>query len=250
MMGRSHAISGVLAVTLAGAYLDLDLASLVVLGMTVPGSSLLPDVDHAKSTVSRTYGPLTQGFSKLTGHRQITHSVPGVLGLGTVLAGAIAVRDGYPVPLTGIGLIVVQVLARVIVCTVLILVLAAFLRLFRAVPGRIGSWFRRSWIDDLAPFPFVISIVCFSSIDITAIPAAVMIGCVIHMFGDMITKRGLRIFWPLSKTTYRLASIKAGGKVERWVIVPLMCAGVIFSGGVMIWHPASHFVILFKEWWG
>jgi membrane-bound metal-dependent hydrolase YbcI (DUF457 family) len=250
MMGRSHAISGVLAVTLAGAYLNLDVASLVVLGMVVPGSSLLPDVDHAKSTVSRTYGPVTRGFSKLVGHRQITHSVPGVLALGTVLAGAVAVRDGYPVPLEGVALTAVQVLARVILCAVLILVLAAFLRLFRAVPGRVGSWFRRSWLDDLAPFPFVISVVCFSTINLQLIPVAIMAGCVVHMIGDMITRMGLRIFWPFSKRTYRLAKIKAGGKIEKVVIVPLMCAGIAFSIGVMIWHPVAHFVTLFSEWWG
>lgn len=250
MMGRSHAISGVLAVSVAGAYLDVSGTALLILGMVIPGASLLPDVDHAKSTVSRTYGPMTQGFSKLVGHRQITHSVPGVLGLGTVLAGCVAVRDGYPLPFAGIGAAVTQVLARVILCTVLILVLAAFLRLFRAVPGRIGKWFRRSWLDDLAPLPFTVSVVCFSSIDLRMIPGAIMLGCAIHMIGDMITKRGLRIFWPFSKRTYRLAGIKAGGKIEKWVIVPLMAAGIALSVFSMIKPTVTHFAALFSEWWG
>lgn len=249
MMGRSHAISGVLAVTLAGAYLAVPAASLLVLGMVVPGSSLLPDVDHARSTVSSTYGPLTRGFSKLVGHRQITHSVPGVLGLGTALYGALAVRDGATVsevPAVQLG---VEIASYGFVCVVLILVLAAFLRLFRNAPGRVGRWFRRSWLDDLAPVPFVGSIVIFSDLDLSLIPVAIMVGCGVHMIGDMITKMGLPIFWPISKTKYRLATIKAGGKIEKVVIVPLMIAGIVWSTGVMIMPGLINIWQAVIEWW-
>lgn len=249
MMGRAHAISGVLAVTMAGAYLDVSGTAMLVLGMVVPGSSLLPDVDHAKSTVSRTYGPLTRGFSKLVGHRQITHSVPGVLGLGTALYGSLAVRDGATVsevPAVQLG---VEVASYAFVCVVLILVLAAFLRLFRDVPGRVGRWFRRSWLDDLAPIPFVGSVVIFSDLDLDYVPIAIMIGCVVHMLGDMITKMGLPIFWPISTRKYRLASIKAGGKIERLLIVPLMIAGIVWSTGVMIAGPIASFWQAVTAWW-
>jgi membrane-bound metal-dependent hydrolase YbcI (DUF457 family) len=249
MMGRAHAISGVLAVTMAGAYLNVSGTAMLVLGMVVPGSSLLPDVDHAKSTVSRTYGPLTRGFSKLVGHRQITHSVPGVLGLGTALYGSLAVRDGVRVSEVPAVQTTVEVLAYGFVCAVLILVLAAFLRLFRNVPGKIGSWFRRSWLDDLAPFPFVISIVVFSDLDLRYVPVAVMIGCAVHMLGDMVTKMGLPIFWPISTRKYRLATVKAGGKIERFLIVPLMCAGIVWSTGVMIAGPIASFWDAVMAWW-
>jgi membrane-bound metal-dependent hydrolase YbcI (DUF457 family) len=248
MMGRSHAISGVLAVTFAGAYLAVPAGAVLVLGMVVPGSSLLPDVDHARSTVSNTYGPLTRGFSKLVGHRQITHSVPGVLGLGTALYGSLAVRDGATVsevPAVQLG---VEVASYAFVCVVLILVLAAFLRLFRGVPGRVGRWFRRSWLDDLAPIPFVGSVVIFSDLDLGYIPIAIMVGCFVHMIGDMITKMGLPIFWPFSTRKYRLAKIKAGGKIEKILIVPLMIVGIVWCTGVMIAPPIMSFWSWFSAW--
>src|SRR5690606_35073753 len=139
----------VLAVTFAGAYLAVPAGAVLVLGMVVPGSSLLPDVDHARSTVSNTYAPVTRAFSQELGHRQITHSVTGVQGLGTALYGSLAVRDGATVsevPAVQLG---VEVASYAFVCVVLVLVLAAFLRLFRGVPGRVGRWVRRSRLDDL-----------------------------------------------------------------------------------------------------
>lgn len=249
MMGRSHALSGVLAVTLAGAYLAVPPGALLVLGMVVPGSSLLPDVDHARSTVSSTYGPLTRGFSKLVGHRQITHSVPGVLVLGTALYGALAVRDGAADQWEPAVRIAAQIASYGFVCLVLILVLAAFIRLGRGLPGAVGRWFRRSWFDDLAPVPFVGSIVIFSDLDLSLVPVAVMAGCVIHMFGDMITKMGLPILWPLSKSKVRLASIKAGGKIERFLIVPLMIIGIAWSAGVIVWPYLVGFWSWFSAWY-
>lgn len=253
MMGKSHALSGVLAVTAGAAYLSLDPLALITAAMLVPGSSLLPDIDHARSTVSRTYGPITRGFSHLTGHREITHSVPGVLMLGTVLAGCVLVRDGTAGPVLAdlptavrIG---TTVAAYAFLCGVLILVLAAFVRLFRDLPGRYGSWFRRSWFDDLAPVPVVLSIVIFSDIDLSLAPVAIMIGCVIHMLGDMITKMGLPIMWPLSKRKIKLASIRAGGKIEKVVIVPAMILGVAWCLGVLIMPGTLEFVDQIRAWW-
>jgi membrane-bound metal-dependent hydrolase YbcI (DUF457 family) len=253
MMGKSHALSGVLAVTAGAAYLTLDPLALITAAMLVPGSSLLPDIDHARSTVSRTYGPITRGFSHLTGHREITHSVPGVLMLGTVLAGCVLVRDGTAGPVLADLPPAVQVgttiAAYAFLCGVLILVLAAFVRLFRDLPGRYGSWFRRSWFDDLAPVPVVLSIVVFSDIDLSLAPVAIMIGCVIHMLGDMITKMGLPIMWPLSKRKIKLASIRAGGKIEKVVIVPAMILGVVWCLGVLIMPGTLEFVDQIRAWW-
>jgi membrane-bound metal-dependent hydrolase YbcI (DUF457 family) len=253
MMGRSHALSGVLAVTAGTAYLTLDPLALVTAAMLVPGSSLLPDIDHARSTVSRTYGPVTRGFSKLTGHREITHSVPGVLMLGAVLTGCVLVRDGSAGavlaqlhPAVRIG---TTIAAYAFLCAVLILVLAAFVRLFRDLPGRYGSWFRRSWFDDLAPVPLVGSIVIFSDIDLSLAPVAIMIGCVIHMFGDMITKMGLPVLWPISKRKIKLASIKAGGKIEKVLIVPVMIMGIVWCLGVSIMPGTLEFVDRIAAWW-
>lgn len=163
--------------------------------------------------------------------------------MGAVLQGCIAVRDGYPVPPP------VLWLAYLVLCFVLVLVLAAFVRLFRDVPGRVGRWFRRSWLDDLAPVPFVASIVIFSDIDLRPVPLAIMVGCAVHMIGDMITKRGLMLFYPLSRMKFRLAKIKAGGLIERVLIVPLMIAGIVWCVGVLVWGPVSTLIRVVQNWW-
>ncbi len=62
---------------------------------------------------------------------------------------------------------------------------------------------------------------------------AVGAGCVVHILGDWITEAGVPILWPIlvRGRMWRMSSatsMSAGGKVERWVLRPLLivtCAG-------------------------
>lgn len=82
MMGRSHALSGC-AVGLAGGWLyGLPPVQSIFVGLVCGGAATLPDIDHPDSTVSATFGIVTQAFSLLVrklagGHRNGTHSAFG-----------------------------------------------------------------------------------------------------------------------------------------------------------------------------
>jgi membrane-bound metal-dependent hydrolase YbcI (DUF457 family) len=53
-----------------------------------------------------------------------------------------------------------------------------------------------------------------------------VIGILVHVLGDMITKKGVPVLWPLSTTSYRLARLKAGGWTERWILTPVFWAAI------------------------
>lgn len=124
-MGRTHAVSGLVAVA-AGAALDIELhrhllpwlpvpspATAVVSAVVVAGAALLPDIDMEPATASKTLGPVTQWLSRgitracvlgyyasrrteydrrdCDGHRTWTHTLLFVLaaGIAVAMAGAV-----------------------------------------------------------------------------------------------------------------------------------------------------------------
>ena len=65
MLGRTHFASGVLVTEALACVIHFTPAETVT-GLVVGScAALLPDIDHPSSTVSRTFGPLTQGFATL-----------------------------------------------------------------------------------------------------------------------------------------------------------------------------------------
>jgi membrane-bound metal-dependent hydrolase YbcI (DUF457 family) len=214
MMGRAHAVSGVLAAVTVAYSTNADVATGVLMIGTLPGFALLPDIDHAKATVSNTYGWLTRLFSYVLGHRRETHSVPGI----TALAFGVHLAVQYEQ----------FVVSRVVLTVVLTLCWAAIIRLFK-IPG---FW------DDIAPIPAAIAVVWFPEtlaavgieLDLSYLPPAVAFGMLIHVVGDVITKQGCPLFWPFSKRKTKLALFKAGSWFERWIMVPAMIVGTGFVG--------------------
>ncbi|MGQ4271035.1 metal-dependent hydrolase [Nocardiopsis changdeensis] len=120
-MGRTHAMTGLAAASLAGPLLSVtDPRVLLVLGAVGAGATLLPDLDTRSSTAARALGPVSQAVSRAarrlsevvwaatatrldredprpdTGHRHLTHTLPacGVFGVlawvACLLAGAVA----------------------------------------------------------------------------------------------------------------------------------------------------------------
>lgn len=209
MMGPRHALTGVLGVTTLAAYAQLTPVQLGTFALVLPGAVLLPDLDHERSTASGTYGPLTRTFSLVLHHRRESHSVPGIAVLGVLTEIAVRYRD-HPV---AAGYLVV----------LLVLTWASFIRLFKI----------KGWLDDLLPIPVALAVV-LGGVDLSALPAAVMTGCFIHVLGDMITKQGCPLFWPFSSTRYKLARFKAGGWWERWPITVLIVAAITWTSGVWL----------------
>src|ERR1700731_4692822 len=83
MMGRDHALSGALVFAGLAPALHVTDAHLAAGIALCAGAGVLPDIDHQDTSVSSSFGFLTEGFSRLVallsgGHRHGTHSIFGI----------------------------------------------------------------------------------------------------------------------------------------------------------------------------
>lgn len=217
MMGRQHAVSGVLAAVCTAYVIKADVPMFVLLCTTLPGTALLPDIDHPDSTVSNVYGPFTRTFALVLEHRKQTHSIPGILAFSSLVY--MASKYAYEPPYS-----LVWWLSRVVLFAVLTLIYASTLRLFKI----------RGWLDDFLPLP-VCAALTFGEpflhelgapgFPFKLLPYMVAIGGLTHLLGDWLTKQKMPIFWPFSSRGSALGAFKAGGRFEVWIMLPAMIVG-------------------------
>ena len=206
-MGRTHALSGATAFAAVAPLVSANVPTMVLGASVCIGATLLPDLDHESSTVSRSLGWITGGFSWLMrvvsgGHRRGTHSALGILVLGI----------GCQMAVSGIGTLPGAIGTGIY----LTLCWASVARLvsdtkwddWLAIPAAAGvvGWYRSGTLP----------------VDLDAIPPAVVVGCLVHVLGDIITKQGCPVLWPLSDTPWKLALFRAGGPFEYRVMTPAL----------------------------
>lgn len=112
MMAAGHTMSGLAAgLATAPVFTDNVLAGGAYVGL-VTVSSLLPDIDHPRSTISGSLGPITRAFSHLLGlftkHRGLTHRDSGIV-LWTCLLAGLCTYAGLPIWValaSGVGCVV------------------------------------------------------------------------------------------------------------------------------------------------
>lgn len=159
------------------------------------GASILPDIDHPNSTVSRSLGKLSQIFawivSKIAGgHRNGTHSIVGVLILlGLALSTTLAGFGWFWVWWMLLSTLVLVGKERGLLIGVVSAILTSI-------------WY---YLDD----PGLLPVICL------------ILGTIIHILGDMITFGGCPIFYP-EKKRYSLNWFKTDSPTERVVMIVLM----------------------------
>ena len=262
MMGPSHALSGASA-WLAGSwaldhYAGYGQSPLAVaVGATVcAGAALLPDLDlsgkvtrnQGGATVARTFGvfslfaaeviekvslgiytatKLRRDPRRTNGHRTFTHTLPfaGLVGWGTTAL------CGHYGKWAVVGIM--------------------FFMAGLALRGLFDRWAERAgWLI------VMLSAAALAWLTAAHLPGergypllgfAVGVGCVIHLFGDMITKSGVPLLWPipLNGRMWRMIAvpngiaIRAGGPGEVFVlrtvftIVALLAAFGLFAPTVL-----------------
>ncbi|MGW4945845.1 metal-dependent hydrolase [Actinoplanes sp. NPDC004185] len=252
MMGPSHALSGA-AVWLAGSwaldhfagYAQSPLA--IAVGTTVcAGGALLPDLDlsgkvtrnQGGATVARTFGvfslfvaeviekislgiytatKLSKDPRRNNGHRTFTHTLPfaALVGWGTT---ALCAGSGK----------------WAVVAVVFFMAGLALRGLFDEWAERAGwvivtlasgviAWFTAANLPGDRGYPML--------------GFAVGVGCVVHLLGDMITKNGVPILWPIpmGRRMWRMIgvpngiAIKVGGRGEVLVLRTLFTLIAILS---------------------
>jgi membrane-bound metal-dependent hydrolase YbcI (DUF457 family) len=219
MMGRNHALSGAVAwlaavpllsqERLLGSFaVDLSAAQVIAGAVVAAGAALLPDVDHHNGRIANTIGPVTKFLCRWVGkaaggHRQATHSILFALVVGLVwdlLAthftygwwAALFITVGFG--LRGIGLD------------------------FEKHP----FW---SSVADCAVAALAVWLM--HGIDMSFAGYAVTLGCLAHVAGDCLTPRGCPVLWP-SPRRLRIPLIpRTDGRMERWVIAPLLGLGAV-----------------------
>jgi len=231
MLGRTHALSGAVAVlaltpVLRAHGVTIDAWAVPVAAVTAAGAAILPDLDHAHATPARSLGPLTAGLAWCVGavsggHRNGTHSILGLAAF-TWLAVFLTHLGGLP-----LGLFL----------SFLFAIASAALRvtMVRATVGHtllcllMGAMLTRGALLDSFP--------------VEVVPWAVATGVTVHLIGDMATIQGCPLFWPFHGHRYNYLTLSTDHAVERYVVGPALTLAaawlvVTLAGGVDVIGPA------------
>lgn len=264
MMGPSHALSGAAVGLTASAVYSYTTSTppsipvLIMVTVIVAGGALGPDFDSYGSTVVKSFGIFGRLFyylvnavsvviynatktshedMKNNGHRTLLHTgisalvVGGLASLATLSTGTLTLWDHTYTWGQFNGLIIMGIFLN--------LALAGLFEPVRAVRKKVGPY-----IMMLASvmFTFAFAYVVPEANNTYAwLGLAVGGGWFVHLLGDLITKMGVPLFWPLKlhgKRWYDVSlptfmRIKAGGKFENVILVPLFTVVVI---GATAWN--------------
>ncbi|MBM7770185.1 membrane-bound metal-dependent hydrolase YbcI (DUF457 family) [Actinokineospora baliensis] len=248
--GPTHAMSGLAAWAAVTALAEgtaigsLSAKGWLVGAVLATGAALLPDLDHPESTVSSTFGPVTQAASKIFntisrgiykvtrtkrdskregGHRGFTHTLVFALIATVVTTAIIQTSRSWALP-------------------VLMFFFSGL-----AVRGIMHKWCPRNdalWITGTA---LLLTYACLkwtdqTTADAAACGVAVGIGCIAHYLGDAITEQGCPILWPVPiawKTWYPVAPpkflrMRTGGRVEMALVGPALTVVAVWMSAVAL----------------
>jgi membrane-bound metal-dependent hydrolase YbcI (DUF457 family) len=242
MMGRDHALSGAFAFAALAPELHVTEAHLAAGVVLAAGAGVLPDIDHPDSTISRSFGFLTEWFNWVVdrisgGPRHGTHSLLGIAAFTAGAWGAGLFQLSEPKALLsghlGFSWRIVPA------ALVLSLLYSSALRALR-IGGHFG---------DLIGIGAAL-LTCFTGADVAQLTVAswhvpllavvTALGCAAHIAGDELTHGGCPLFWPASMHEFHLLprplQITTAKLCETWVIFPLLVVGL----GVAVWYATGH----------
>jgi inner membrane protein len=220
MLAINHVTVSTASVLAASIYLDrpffLPFLAFVVF------ASLLPDIDHPNSEISRFF-PF---ISKILPHRGITHSIFATLVFGTVLwfmLGNYNQELGYA--LVAFALIGVFYLHKLTT------------KRTKQLQKLTGDFLSQGQLRFLIKVFSVILIAFISSLLLVVfnnkfreeILILLTIGYFTHLIGDFVTKDGIPLFWPIN-SRLGLKLFRTGSFVEVIIGFVLVLANVYFLG--------------------
>lgn len=218
MMGRTHALSGALVwmaavpvisqERLLGDYaVSLSPQQVLAGAVVCAGAAILPDIDHHNGRIANTFGPITKVMCKWIGklsggHRMATHSILFAVLIGWAMD-ALATHVVYAwwaclFMIVGLGL--------------------------RGVGFDFEGKEPQSALMDCALAG--ITVWLMHDLDMSFVGFAITLGCLAHVAGDCLTPRGCPVLWPLQMRVEVPLIPRTDGKVERFVVAPLLTLGV------------------------
>lgn len=225
MMGRTHALSGAVAALAAlpavnsaadvvGAAPVHGPVAVAVLTVAAAGGAMLPDFDHHHATIAQSVGPITKVVAGAVGaisggHRNGTHSFVGIAAF-TALTWALGTSGGI---VYGLWM------------AFLFAVAAAALRLDMVRATIVHT------LLCLAVGAGLVAATATTFVPVAAATAGVAIGSAAHIAGDMLTRQGCPLLWPVVKTRFRVLALTTGGKWEtQWLFAALAVTFVVLAG--------------------
>lgn len=175
------------AVPLGIGLFDVGPAGVFIGSIICAGAALLPDIDHHNASIAHSLPPLTMMMARFFqsvsgGHRNGTHSIVGILffGIMALLASFFVIENTawFGDLHVGAGLMAI--------------ILAAFaFKVLRFMPdsARKAPWAAGIIVGIIATLAFPQGS--------TWLTACIVLGVIVHIAGDMLTKEGCNLFWPL-----------------------------------------------------
>lgn len=270
-MGLTHVTSAIAAFLLIIAFIPAfwfeitgadDFMIIFASAFVVAGAALIPDLDNTRSSAMSALGILGVGLSKVfrtiasgvyyltktkkdkpvpDPHRGFWHTIPAVilmffLCLGTTSIGGVFYSDLLKRNITvGTGFAAAWMFFCFLLAISVLDVYILGKDTSASVPGTI--------LNIALSLGLVYLVLRFnSSVTYRWLAFTVAFGYFIHILGDTLTASGTPCLWPLKirgKRWYdiRLAKIRAGGVVEKKIVLPLFVVLIIFSIlKIAIWY--------------
>ena len=221
MLGHSHALSGAVTGAATGLFLHFSTPATVALAGFTAGMALLPDLDKCGSSPARSLGFVSEAvawvFGRISGgHRHATHSFLGI-AVFTALAW---VSCHFRADWGGqAGL--------------------ALLMTLSVSAGLEALHLARGHVADLAGVAVAVAEIWYG-FGLRLIPIAVLLGCAIHITGDMLTDSGCMLGFPWSRQRFHLLpeplAFTTGTLPELLIIDPIL-SGALLALAVWIIDP-------------
>jgi membrane-bound metal-dependent hydrolase YbcI (DUF457 family) len=185
------------------------------------GGALLCDIDTPSSRLANTLGPITRLLARLVGrafggHRHGTHSLAFCAAVGALSAFALA--DGQVVRVGAGATVTVGQLAALVI---------AYLATALAVGLLTGQHGARAGMLSAA----LVAVAASTHPPAGLVPAALTIGCLSHLLGDVLTPEGIVALWPLSHRHVRLKVIKRTGDHRETLLVLAVAVATLLGAG-------------------
>lgn len=175
------------AIPLGFGLLDAGPDGVLIGAIICAGAAMLPDIDHHNATIAHSLPPVTKIMARFFqtvsgGHRQGTHSIVGVLFFGIVawLASFLVIQDVGSVGDLNIG------------AGLMAVILSAFA--FKVLHFMPDAARKTPWVAG-------ITIGLLTALVFPEGPSwlmtCIVLGVVVHIAGDMLTREGCNLLWPL-----------------------------------------------------
>lgn len=245
MLGKTHRLGGIMIGALTPVIIENTLnmpinnivafTSITIIGGAI--GSLLPDLDHPNSIISKKLKPVSKAVREFARHRGITHTL-----LGWIIFGIISLIISYlsvnylEVAINYYEKVGMAIIGGLIISSTVTFIINSF--------NKYTHIAKKRNIKKLTALGFLVGFFLVLILDkkvLEYIPIyllAMFLGYGIHIFYDMFTKSGVPFLYPFSKKIFRFSKFKTGGIIEVIasiisILITIMALYLIFKYNIV-----------------